>query len=143
VIYTCYTHEVIKKGTLFPLQKRRDADSLKREFGKLRKLYKTAYARYTRSVAADTCFCGCGATGFWSTSDWSPQFVESRDAHEYNEHQGPKTNKAVALWHVTAMNEAVFNQKSTVVLPDHVRQRGKLSGEGTGGVSQGKYLSYK
>jgi len=31
-----WAHEVIKKGTLFPLQKRRDADSLKREFGKLR-----------------------------------------------------------------------------------------------------------
>jgi len=32
-----WAHEVIKKGTLFPLQKRRDVDSLKREFGKLRK----------------------------------------------------------------------------------------------------------
>jgi len=31
-----WAHEVIKKGTLFPLQKRRDTDSLKREFGKLR-----------------------------------------------------------------------------------------------------------
>jgi len=136
-----WAHEVIKKGTLFPLQKRRDADSLKREFGKLRKLYETAYGRYTRSGAADTCFCGCGATGFWSTSGWTPQFVESRDSHEGNEHQGPKANKAVALWHVAAMNEPVFNQKSTVVLPDHVRQRGKLSGEGTGDVSQGKYLN--
>jgi len=32
-----WAHEVIKKGTLFPLQKRRDIDSLKREFSKLRK----------------------------------------------------------------------------------------------------------
>ena len=32
-----WAHEVIKKATLFPLQKRRHADSLKREFGKLRK----------------------------------------------------------------------------------------------------------
>jgi len=32
-----WAHEVIKKGNLFPLQKRRDDDSLKREFGKLRK----------------------------------------------------------------------------------------------------------
>ena len=32
-----WAHEVIKKGTFSPLQKRRDTDSLKREFGKLRK----------------------------------------------------------------------------------------------------------
>jgi len=32
-----WVHEVIKKGILFPLQKRRDVDSMKREFGKLRK----------------------------------------------------------------------------------------------------------
>ena len=130
-----------QEGYSSPLQKRRDADSLKREFGKLRKMYETAYVRYTRSSVSDTFFCGCGVTGFWSTSGWTPQFVESRDVHEGNEHQGPKANKAVALWHAAAMNEPVFNQKSTVVLPDHVRQRGKLSGEGTGGVSQGKYLS--
>ena len=32
-----WAHEVIKKGTFFPLQKRRDVDSLKQEVGKLRK----------------------------------------------------------------------------------------------------------
>jgi len=32
-----WAHEVIKKGSLFPLQKRRGVNSLKREFGKLRK----------------------------------------------------------------------------------------------------------
>jgi len=32
-----WAHEFIKKGTLSPLQKRRDVDSLKREFSKLRK----------------------------------------------------------------------------------------------------------
>jgi len=132
-----------QEGYSSPLQKRRDADSLKREFGKLRKMYETAYVRYTRSSVSDTFFCGCGVTGFWSTSGWTPQFVESRDAHEGTEHQGPKANKTVTLWNIFAMNEPVFNQNSTVVFPDHVHQRSKLSGEGTGGVSQGKYLSYK
>jgi len=55
-----WAHEVIKKGTLFPLQKRHDADSLKQEFCKLWKLYETTYDRYTRSGAAILASAGAG-----------------------------------------------------------------------------------
>ena len=128
----------IPKGTPFLKVKTRTVDQLKKAWGKIMAAYESAWDRYNRSGQhGDECFCLCGAKGFWTTTGWKSDFKERLEPFPGNPQWHPRPSKSVWLWKLASDNVATFNEKSTKLLGEGIRQRGRLMGAGSEGLQQG------
>jgi hypothetical protein len=130
--------EHIKQGTSHALEGTRDVDFLKEKFRSVGKMFEVAHTRWYRSgTNADSCFCLCGAPGFYTTSGYTKECKQNVNAYDGNPKWHPRAALEVFAWYCASEMVDEFGAKATTVLPAGVRMSGKIKGAGCSDIQQG------
>jgi hypothetical protein len=113
---------------------------MKNKWRSLAARHEVAWRRYcgVSGTDGDSCFCGCGKGGFWTTSGFLPHHAnklssdETADMHGDRKCVAPVPHLGVYVWSVAMANNACMRAKGSIVIPEGVRSEGEV------GTARGK-----
>jgi hypothetical protein len=124
----------------YALREARDGAWMKNKWRSLAARHEVAWRRYcgVSGTDGDSCFCGCGKGGFWTTSGFLPHHAnklssdETADMHGDRKCVAPVPHLGVYVWSVAMANNACMRAKGSIVIPEGVRSEGEV------GTARGK-----
>ena len=130
---------------LYALREARDGAWMNNKWRSLGARHEVAWRRYCGVSGTDgnSCFCGCGKGGFWTTSGFLAHHANKLSSDETFDMNGdrkcvaPVPHLGVYVWSVAMSNNACMREKGSIVIPAGVRSEGEV-GMVRGQVSRSK-----
>jgi hypothetical protein len=132
-----YDH--MPKQKVYTLRHARDAIFLQGKWNACRARVEIATRRYSSVSGTDgfSCFCGCGALGFFSTSGYQSVHANKLSRDDNTDGNGsklcvaPPAHLGVYMWYLAMQNNDLMNQKGSVAIPAAARHQGLVGTAGS------------
>lgn len=136
----CWDHDVhLPQNKSYPLRQGRSADWMHDKWRCLGARYEIAWRRFSNvsGTDGDSCFCGCGKLGFWTTSGFVASHANKISSDRSFDHDGdrkcvaPAPHVGVYAWSVAMKNNLCMRLKGSIAIPRGVRSHGLVGSAST------------